>query len=223
MPTNEKVKTVEKVKERYDRAAGLIFTEYRGLSVSQMQELRKSIKEKGGEIQVVKNTLFRIAAGEDAEKFEEAHTSGPTAIAFLYENESECAKALFDFKKGNEALVIKGGYIGGQLMEETEVKALSDLPPREVLIAQVIGTIAAPLSNLVGVVEALYAEPIRTIGAVADKAEEEGGVTPAEPKAEAEEPKAEETASEPETDTTADAAPAEEAKTESTEETKEQE
>lgn len=169
MPTAKKADTIETIKERYSRAVGVIFTEYRGLKVHQVQALRKQLKDKGGELQVVKNTLFKIAAGDDAEKFTDEMSSGPTAVAFLYENETDCAKVLMDFAKDNKALVVKSGLIEGKIFDKDGVEAFSKLPSRDVLIAQVIGTIAAPLSQLVGTVEALYATPIRTIGAVADK------------------------------------------------------
>ncbi|MEI6101084.1 MAG: 50S ribosomal protein L10, partial [Eubacteriales bacterium] len=90
--------------------------------------------------------------------------------AYVFEDEAGCAKALLDFAKSSKKLVVKGGYFGGKAMTAAEVDTLSKLPPRDVLISQVIGTIAAPLSNLVSTIEAIYAEPIRTIGAVADKA-----------------------------------------------------
>lgn len=175
MPTAQKATVIENVQEKYSRAAGVFFTEYRGLKVHDMQALRKELGAKGGELSVVKNTLFRRAAGEDAEQFDNELTNGPTAIAFVYENESEVAKVLFDYTKTNKNFVVKGGFLNGRVMDSAGVEALSKLPSREVLIAQVLGAITAPLSNLVGVVEALYADPIRVIGAVADKVGEGGG------------------------------------------------
>lgn len=203
MPTANKAATIEQTKAKYDRSVGVIFTEYRGLKVKELQNLRRSLKEKGGEIQVVKNTLFRKAAGDDVANLPDELGSGPTAVAFLYENETDCAKALFDFEKTNKNLVIKGGLIGGKVFDQKQIESFSKLPPRDVLIAQVIGTIAAPLSNLVGVVEALYADPIRVIGAVADKVAE-GSPLPAAAPAEAEASDAAETNS-------TESAPAEEA------------
>ena len=146
----------------------------------QIQDLRKQLKAKGGYFSVVKNTLFKIAAGDAAASMPEAMTSGPTAIAFIYENEAECAKVLSDFTKTNKSLVIKGGYISGSFFDDKQVEALAKLPPKDVLIAQVIGTIVAPLTNLVGTIEALYAKPIRTIYAAADKVSE-GAPAPAAP------------------------------------------
>lgn len=169
MPTAQKANVIEQTKEKYQKSAGVLFAEYRGLKVHQIQDLRKQLKAKGGDFSVVKNTLFKIAAGDDATQFPEDLTSGPTAVAFIYQNEAECAKVLSDFVKANKALVIKGGYIAGAVYSDKQVDALAKLPPKEVLIAQVIGAITAPLTNLVGTIEALYAQPIRTIYAVADK------------------------------------------------------
>ena len=183
MPTAEKAKTIEQAKDWYSRSAGVIFTDYRGLKVQEIQQLRRDLRKKGAEIHVLKNTLFRIAAGEDAAKLPNDLHNGPTAVAFVFENETECAKALLDYAKTNKKLTVKGGFFGGRAFNAKEVEAFAALPPRDVLIAQVIGAIAAPLSNLVGVIEALYADPIRVIGAVADKVAE-GSPLP-EPKTEA--------------------------------------
>lgn len=196
MPTTEKAKSIEQTKEWYSRAAGLIFTDYRGLQVKEFQALRKQLKAKGGEIHVVKNTLFRQAAPEVVENLPEEYHNGTTAIAFLFENESECAKVLSDFATSSKKLVIKGGFISGKTCDAKAVEKISKLPSKEVLIAQVIGAIAAPISNLIGTVESIYATPIRTIYAVVDQL----GGGDATPAAEA-----------PATETAVDATPAAEA------------
>ncbi|ARU40536.1 50S ribosomal protein L10 [Armatimonadetes bacterium Uphvl-Ar1] len=167
-----KANVVDTTQEKYQRAAGVYFADYRGLSVKEIQTLRKELKAKGGELHVIKNTLFRKAIGDDANKLGEEMTNGTTAYAFVYENEADCAKVLVDFARTSKKLVVKGGLLDGKPYSAESVDVLSKLPPREVLIAQVIGAVAAPLSNLVGVVEALYADPIRVIGAVSDKVNE---------------------------------------------------
>lgn len=169
MPTAEKARTIEQTKEWYSKASGVVFTDYRGLKVKEIQQLRADLRKKGGELHVVKNTLFRIAAGDDAAKLPDDLHNGTTAFAFVFENEPDVAKALLDFAKTSRKLVVKGGFFGGKSLTSKEVETLSELPPKEVLISQVIGAIAAPLTTLVGTVEALYADPIRVIGAVADK------------------------------------------------------
>jgi large subunit ribosomal protein L10 len=178
MPTLEKAQTIEQTKELYSKAVGVVFTDYRGLKVKEIQNLRRNLRDKGAEMHVIKNTLFRIAVGDDVAAMPDDLHNGPTAITFVFENESECTKALFDYAKTNKSLQVKGGYFGGRAFTAKEVEALSNLPSRDVLLAQVIGAIAAPLTSLVGVIEALYADPIRVIGAVADKVGE-GAPAPA--------------------------------------------
>jgi len=172
MPTAAKERTIEQAKEWYAKSSGIVFTDYRGLKVKELQELRASLREKGGELHVLKNTLFRIAAGDDTLKLPAELHNGTTAFTFVFENEATVAKALLDYAKSSKKLVVKGGFFGGKAFTSKEVEALSELPPKEVLISQVIGLIASPVSNLVGVIEALYADPIRVIGAVADKVAE---------------------------------------------------
>ncbi|MBV6457373.1 MAG: 50S ribosomal protein L10 [Fimbriimonadaceae bacterium] len=232
MPTAEKATVIEQATGWYQKSVGVIFTDYRGLKVKEMQQLRANLRAKGGELHVLKNTLFRIAAGADIEQMTAEHHNGPTAVAFLFENEAECAKVLFDYTKTHKNFTVKGGYFAGRAFTDKDVEALSKLPPRDMLIAQVIGAVAAPLTNLVGVIEALYADPIRVIGAVADKVAEGSPIPAAEPApaeaattevaasaaaeaAEAPEPPAEEaTVTE---EVTAEAAPAESEAVEATE------
>jgi len=172
MPTAEKSRTIEQAKEWYSKSSGVVFTDYRGLKVKELQELRANLRLKGGELHVLKNTLFRIAAGDDTTKMPAELHNGTTAFTFVYENEAAVTKALLDYAKTSKKLIVKGGFFGGKPFNATEVQALSELPPKDVLISMVIGLIASPISNLIGTVEALYADPIRTIGAVADKVAE---------------------------------------------------
>lgn len=217
MPTAQKAQTIEQAKEWYAKASGVVFTDYRGLKVKELQALRRDLRKKGAEIHVLKNTLFRIAAGDETTiGLPDEFHNGPTAVAFIFENEPDCAKVLVDFATSSKKLVVKGGLFGGRALSAKEVEQLSKLPPRDVLIAQVIGAVAAPLSNLVGVVEALYADPIRVIGAVADKVAEGSPIPVAE--APAAESPAVEAAAEPETpaaDVTPEAEAPAEAPTES--------
>lgn len=185
MPTAEKAQIIEQTQGWYSQAKGVILADYRGLSVKQVQKLRGDLRAKGGELHVIKNTLFQRAIGDDVASLAEELKGGPMAYAFLFENETDCAKMLVDFAASSKKLEVKGGIFAGKAMTGNQVVAFSKLPSREVLIAQVIGAIAAPLSNLVGVVEALYADPIRVIGAVADKVAE-GSPLPAPQAASAE-------------------------------------
>lgn len=207
MPTAEKAQVIEQTAKWYADSKGVIMTDYRGLTVKQVQKLRSDLRAKGGELHVIKNTLFQRAIGEDAANLPEELKGGTNAYAFLFENETEIAKMLFDFAASSKKLQVKGALFDGKAMNDKQVEAFSKLPPRDVLIAQVIGAITAPLTTLVGTVEALYADPIRVIGAVADKVAEgsplpapkaaaEESSAPAEEPAPAEAPQAEATAEE---------------------------
>lgn len=178
MPTPTKAAVIDQAREWYQRSTGVLFADYRGLKVKEIQKLRGDLRAKGGELHIVKNTLFRLAAGDDAQRMPDELHNGPTAIAFVFTNESECAKTLLDFATSSKKLAVKGGFFNGKALDAHQVEALSKLPSREVLISQVIGAIAAPLSGLVGTIEALYADPIRVIGAVADQ-KAEGAPAPA--------------------------------------------
>lgn len=172
MPTQVKADAIEKTRAWFETSTGVVFTDYRGLKVKELQALRADLRAKGAEFHVVKNTLFRKAAGDVAATLPTELDNGTTAYAFIFENEGAVAKALLDYAKSSKKLVVKGGLFGGKAYDAKGVEAISELPSREVLLSQVIGTIAAPLSNLVGTVEAIYADPIRTVYAVADKANE---------------------------------------------------
>jgi large subunit ribosomal protein L10 len=173
MPTAEKAQTIDQAKQWYDKSIGIVFTDYKGLSVKEVQQLRSQVRKKGGDIHVIKNTLFRLAAGQEiVDSLPNEFHNGTTAFAFVYENEPDVAKTLVDYARTSKKLIIKGAYLGGQSYTSKQVEALSALPPRDVLIAQVIGAISSPLSSLIGTIEALYADPIRVIGAVADKVAE---------------------------------------------------
>jgi len=204
MPTAEKAQSVEQTKEWYSKASGVVFTDYRGLKVQEIQQLRRDLRKKGAELHVVKNTLFRLAAGDDFNQLPAEFHNGTTAYAFVFENEGEVAKALLDYARTSKKLVVKGGLFGGKAVTAGQVQAISELPPRDVLIAQVIGAVAAPLTTLIGTIEALYADPIRTIGAVADKVAE-GAPAVEEPVAAASAPEPE---PEPEPEPTPEPAPA---------------
>ncbi len=213
MPTAEKAQAIEQAKDWYSKSSGVVFTDYKGLHVKEMQALRSDLRKKGAEIHVLKNTLFRIAAGDDATKLSDEMHNGTTAYAFVFDNEADVAKALLDYARVSKKLVVKGGFFGGKALTAKQVEQLSQLPPRDVLLAQVIGAIAAPLTTLIGTIEALYADPIRTIGAVADKVAGANPVpeTKAAAPAPAEAPAAPVAEAAPEPEAVAEAAPEPEA------------
>ena len=153
-PRPEKVAVVNEVRAKLEAADAAVLTEYRGLNVSATAELRRALRDAGGEYKIYKNTLVRFAARDLGLEIEDLLT-GPTAIAFVSGDPVAVAKALRDFAKTNPALVIKGGLLGSQPITEAEIKALADLEPREVLLAKLAGAMAAPMQQFAGLLQAL--------------------------------------------------------------------
>lgn len=153
-PRPEKVAVVEEVRGHFDEADAAILTEYRGLTVTEISNLRRALRPAGGEYKVYKNTLVRFAArdlGLDIESMLE----GPTAIAFVKGDAVTVAKALRDFAKTNPKLVVKGGLLGEKVLDAKDTAALADVAPREVLLARLAGGIAAPMVQFAGLLQAL--------------------------------------------------------------------
>ncbi len=160
-PRPEKVAVVDELKQKFADADGTILTEYRGLDVSAMAELRGALREAGGEYKIYKNTLVRLAARDVGLEIEDLLV-GPTALAFVGERPdgsdgdvAAVAKALRDFAKANQMLVIKGGVLGNKPLNSDNIKALAALPSREVLLAQIAGAFAAPMAKFAGLLSAV--------------------------------------------------------------------
>src|SRR5918997_1146523 len=160
-PRPEKVAVVDEVRERFNTASAALLTEYRGLDVSALGELRRALRDAGGEYKVYKNTLVRFAAREAGLEIDELLT-GPTAIAFVGERpDGEAgdavmvAKALRDFARTYPALVVKGGVMDSATLSADDARALADVEPREVLLAKIAGAFAAPMQQFAGLLEAL--------------------------------------------------------------------
>lgn len=151
--TAEKQAIVAEIKEKLEAAKGAVLADYRGLNVADATKLRRSLREAGVEFRVLKNTMTRIAAREAGIEGLEAYLEGPTAIAFGFNDLVAPAKILTTFAKENKSIVIKAGIVEGKVVDEKGVKDLADLPPREVLIAKMLGSMQAPISGLVNVLQ----------------------------------------------------------------------
>ena len=154
-PRPEKVAVVQEVRERLGAADAAILTEYRGLKVSELATLRRALREAGGEYRIYKNTLARLAVRDLGMVELEALLEGPTAIAFIRGDPVGVAKALRDFGRTNPNLVVKGGLLGPRVLTERDAAALADIPPREVLLARLAGALAAPLTQMAGLLQTL--------------------------------------------------------------------
>ena len=174
MARAEKVTAVAELTERFQSSAGAVLTEYRGLSVAQLGELRQALGEHAT-FSVVKNTLTKIAASEAGIAAEVTELlSGPSAIAFVQGDVVEAAKGLRDFSRTNPLLVIKGGVLDGNVMSPDEITKLADLEPREVLLAKLAGAMKAAMSGAAATCAALPTQLARLLAALEDKRGAEG-------------------------------------------------
>lgn len=160
-PRPDKVAKVAELERHFEDASAVLLTEYRGLDVPAMAELRNELRTAGADYKIYKNTLVRIAARQAGLDLD-ALLTGPTAIAFVGQREdgsagdaAAAAKALRDFVKKNDALVLKGGVVDGTAMSVDQLKVLADLPSRDVLLAQLAGALAAPLQQFAGLLQAM--------------------------------------------------------------------
>jgi large subunit ribosomal protein L10 len=173
MARAEKTAAVAEIVDSFNDSAGAVLTEYRGLTVKQLQDLRRALGENAN-YAVVKNTLAKIAATEvGIDGFDDLLT-GPTAIAFINGDVVEAAKGLRDFAKANPALVIKGGVLDGKPLGAAEVAKLADLESREVLMGKLAGAMLASLSQAVYLLNAPLAKAARLAGALQAKRDESG-------------------------------------------------
>ena len=175
MARADKQAAVAEIAESFGESAGAVLTEYRGLTVKELQDLRRSLGANAN-YAVVKNTLAKLAAKEAGiEGFDELLT-GPTAIAFIKGDVVEAAKGLRDFAKANPTLVIKGGVLDGNLLDAAEIAKLADLESREVLLGKLAGAMLASLSQAVYLLNAPLAQAARLAGALEAKAQEDPSI-----------------------------------------------
>ena len=169
MPTAEKEALVQEMSERLKGVKGMYLADFTGMTVESVSALRAKCRAAGVEYKVIKNTLLKRAIHEHDIKELDAFLEGPTALAYSTESEVEPARVLVEFAKDGEKPVVKAGMIGNRLYNAAEVKQLASLPPRDVLLAQVLGTICAPMSGFLGAVNALLASPAQLAGALEEK------------------------------------------------------
>ena len=164
----EKQAVVTELKEKLSNTKGAVLANYRGLNVAQDTKLRRKLREAGVEYRVVKNTLTRIAANEVGIDGLDKYLEGPTVIALSANDPVAPAKILSDFIRENklQALEIKAGLVEGKVIDVAGVKALASLPPREVLIAQLLGTMQAPIAGFVRVLQGNISNLVYALEAV---------------------------------------------------------
>ena len=204
MPTQAKAAVIDEITERFQNSSAAVLTEYRGLTVAQLTQLRRSLGA-GSSYAVVKNTLTKRAADSVGHTDLAPLLTGPTAIAFIEGDPVEAAKAIRDFARANPALIVKGGVVEGRTVDAREVTRLADVEPREVLLAKLAGAMKGNLTKAAGLFQAPLSQVARLAAALQEKkpaSSEDEAAAPEAPAAEA--PASDDTAA-------ADTTPADEA------------
>jgi large subunit ribosomal protein L10 len=185
------------LKERLGASEAILLTEYRGLTVSELSELRRSLAEGGASFAVVKNTLMLRAAQESSMDDLEALLEGPTAVAFVEGDTVAAAKKVVDAIKRFPALVLKGGFMDGRMLSATDARALADLESREAMLSKIAGLMKGEMSRAAGMFQSAQSRFVSLMEALKEKLPPEAA---SEPVAEAAAAPAAETASEPATE-----------------------
>lgn len=177
MPTQRKIDMVSELTDKMERMQLAIVADYRGLSVAELTTLRSKLRENGAEMIVAKNTLLRLAARNTGNETIEEFLEGPTAITFAYDDVSKVAKVLLDHTKApGKSLNIRGGMLGKTPLAAEGLEAVTKLPSREQALAMIVGGVAAPVSGVVGVINAAITNVAYVIQARIDQL---GGEQPA--------------------------------------------
>jgi large subunit ribosomal protein L10 len=174
MARSDKAAAVTELTDRFRESGGAVLTEYRGLTVAQLTELRRSISS-NATYSVVKNTLTELAAKEAGVTAFDGQLAGPSAIAFITGDAVETAKGLRDFARAHPALVIKSGYLDGKPLSAEQITKLADLESREVLLAKLAGAMNASLSKAVYLFAAPLSQTARLVEALRAQREQEQG------------------------------------------------
>lgn len=174
MPSQSRIQQVELLREKLQDASALFVCEYRGLNVSKITALRAAIRGAGGEMNVAKNTLMEIALVKESMPVPDTMMTGPNSFTITRGDAAAVAKVIRDFsrEKGNEALVIKGAVLGDHILSADQVRALADLPSREVLLAQLAGTMIGPVRGLVTVLSGTTRGLVTCLSRIKEQKEE---------------------------------------------------
>ena len=172
MPTKQKTQTIQDLEKEARECKGLIITSFKGLKTVEFNEMRQKIRNFKSEYRVVKNSLTRIALKNAGMEELAKALQGPSAIVLERGDALATIKAVFEFAKTHENIKVSGGYFDGKVLTDKELKAIASLPSREVLLAQLLGTLQAPMVNLVSVLQAPMRDLVGVLDQVAKKSPE---------------------------------------------------
>ncbi len=169
----QKRDVIDEIRGHIDSAQSIVLVEYRGLNVEELTELRSKFREGNVHYKVYKNTMMKLAFEEAGLEGFNEYLTGPNAVAFSMEDAVSGAKIANEFAKTHEELVIKAGVVDGSVIDAAGVKALASLPSKEVLVAQVLGTLNAPIAGLANVLQGTIRKAVYALNAVKEKKEQE--------------------------------------------------
>lgn len=174
MPTARKENAVKELRDRLAESQNLFLTDFAGLTVEEITKLRRELRKDGSSYAVVKNTLFKIAAGEDISKQLDGFLAGPTGIVFAGSDPVAPAKAIKQFADDSKKLGIKAAIVDGKFVDKKQVEALAALPPKAELIARLVGSLASPLRGLVTVLSGNQSGLVRVLNSIREQKEAAG-------------------------------------------------
>lgn len=169
----QKKLVVAEIRTKLENAKSVVFIDYRGLTVAEVTDLRAQFRKAGVEYQVLKNTLVKIAANDLGVTALDNILEGPTAVAFSMEDPAAAAKIINEFAKKTKKTEVKAGLLEKEVLDAKGVQMLADLPPKEVLIAKIMGSMNAPITNFVGVLSATLRSLVYALDAVRKAKEEQ--------------------------------------------------
>lgn len=161
----QKREIVNGLRDRLQRANGVIVTEYQGLNVGELNDLRNKLRKVSSEYHIIQNTLLQVVSKDTEYAVLDSTLKGPTALCFVYGDPAGSAKVMVDFKKGHEKFKIKAGFIEKKIVDEKQLKSLASLPPRQILLGLLVGRLQAPIGNFVYVLNA----PLQKLVGVLDE------------------------------------------------------
>ena len=173
MPNPEKMEAVAEMKELFEQSGSFFITDYKGLNVADMTVLRKNLRENSIRYLIAKNTLLKLAAKDAGQEGLDEHFIGPTAVAFASDDPSVAAKILHDSYKDKELPRIKAFVVDNQMHPAEEIRRLAELPPRPILLSQLVAAVEAPLTQLIGALDAVFRDLVGSVDALAEKKKSE--------------------------------------------------
>jgi large subunit ribosomal protein L10 len=185
MNRDEKAAVIDRIAGKIEESDAVFAVDYRGISVPQVADLRTKLRDADASFQIVKNSLTERAADKAGAEGLKALLEGPTALTFVRGDAAAAAKALNDAARATQVLDFKGGVMGGNVLTAEDIRSIARLPSREVLYGQLVGTIASPLSGLVGALSALVGGLARQLGQIAEQGLVGGNEPAAAPESEA--------------------------------------